>query len=406
MREAACAMISLAQVAGARAIAVGSDASEEPGPYLLAGADAVLIGEGLESLQALVARLDHDVATPASELSDVAPGIAVMIDSEVRVRTDGRRLAVSTPAPPAWDLIDLRRYREIWQHAHGYFSLNLAASRGCSFRCHWCSKPIWGNQYLQRDAREIAAEMAELKRRYGAEHVWFADDIFGFRVDWVTRFAAELRECDGGLPFTIQTRADLMSPAMAHALAQAGCREVWIGAESGSQRILDAMNKGTTIEQIIAARTRLRAEHIRVGFFIQLGYLGEELEDILATRDLIERCDPDDIGVSVSYPLPGTVFYEQVRQQFGDKTHWNESDDLAMMFHGRYGTPFYREVRDLLHEQVAARQPMAASIRPEERQRKLRQRWRQLIASEHSLRRADEPDQVLQTPIHFAKPSG
>jgi anaerobic magnesium-protoporphyrin IX monomethyl ester cyclase len=290
---------------------------------------------------------------------------------------------------PAWDLIDLDRYREIWRRVHGYFSLNIAASRGCPFRCHWCAKPIWGNRYLQRDAGEVAAEMAELKHRFGADHVWFADDIFGFRVDWVTQFAQALRASEGLIPFTIQTRADLISPAMAGALREAGCVEAWIGAESGSQRVLDAMNKGTTIEQIFAARARLRSEHIRVGLFIQLGYLGEELDDILATRDLIEQTDPDDIGVSVAYPLPGTVFYQQVKQQLGSKTHWQESDDLAMMFHGRYGSSFYRVVRDLLHDQVSLRRHARAGSQTAEEQSSLQARWRQLIATERGYRQTE-----------------
>ncbi len=139
---------------------------------------------------------------------------------------------------------------------------------------------------------------------------------------------------------------------MAEALRNAGCREAWIGAESGSQKILDAMNKGTRVRENIHARRLLGDAGIRVGYFLQLGYLGEELEDILATRRLIEEARPDDVGVSVSYPLPGTKFYEAVKQQLGDKRHWQESSDLEMMFAGTYRSEFYRAVRNLLHDQV------------------------------------------------------
>jgi anaerobic magnesium-protoporphyrin IX monomethyl ester cyclase len=139
---------------------------------------------------------------------------------------------------------------------------------------------------------------------------------------------------------------------MARALADARCIEAWIGAESGSQKILDAMHKGTSIADIHTATARLRAHGVRVCFFIQLGYLNEELEDILATRELIETLRPDDIGVSVSYPLPGTRFYEMVKHQLRAKTRWQESNDLSMMFEGTYCSDFYRTVRDLLHEQV------------------------------------------------------
>lgn len=367
MRAAACEMAGAASRAGCLVIVAGSDASDSPSTYLEAGADVVLVGEGLATLDAMLARL----GAAAHERTGPSPQIIDRLTSGLRglhVRGDppdgiafAQGRAGATPLPshehatlPAWDLVDLRKYRDVWRNAHGIFSLNMAASRGCSFRCNWCAKPIWGNRYLQRPAVDVAAEMAHLKRAYAPDHIWFADDIFGFRIDWVTEFAQALRDSDGLVPFTIQTRADLISERMAAALRDAGCAEAWIGAESGSQRILDAMNKGTTVQEILTARERLRAHGIRVGFFIQLGYLGEQLPDILATRRLIEEARPDDVGVSVSYPLPGTQFYEQVKEQLGAKTRWSESDDLAMMFQGTYRSEFYRAVRDLLHRQVEA----------------------------------------------------
>jgi anaerobic magnesium-protoporphyrin IX monomethyl ester cyclase len=384
MRQAACEMIGEARRTDARVIAVGSDASDTPQPYLTAGADAVLLGEGLPALQALVQRLDLDPQLPVAQLIDGQLGVAALAHGALSVT---RGLKPSHPQriePPAWDLIDLERYRAVWMRAHGFFSLNMAASRGCSFRCNWCSKPIWGNRYLQRGAAEVAAEMTDLKRRFGPDHIWFADDIFGFRVDWIAEFTRAARAAHGAIPFTIQTRADLISVAMAQALSEAGCAEVWIGAESGSQRVLTAMNKGITVEEILTARARLKAANVRVGFFIQIGYLGEQLEDILATRDLIERARPDDVGVSVSYPLPGTPFYEQVKAQLGAKTHWQESDDLEMMFHGTYRSEFYRAVRELLHQQVSADQLPALQRHEDHRlaMLSLQRRWDDLIARE------------------------
>jgi anaerobic magnesium-protoporphyrin IX monomethyl ester cyclase len=284
----------------------------------------------------------------------------------------------------AWDLVDMDRYRAAWLSRHGYFSLNLAASRGCSFRCAWCSKPIWGNHYLQRSPAAVAQEMTYLKRTFAPDHVWFADDIFGFRVDWVREFAVVTQAEDGAIPFTIQTRADLLSERMAQALRDAACVEAWLGAESGSQRILDAMNKGTTVDQILTARARLKAAGIRVGFFIQLGYLGEELLDILATRELLTAAQPDDVGVSVSYPLPGTRFHELVKAQLGPKTHWQDSDDLAMMFQGTYRSEFYRAVRDLLHHQVSLQAHAARSPREPlgDSRGSLERRWQELVSQE------------------------
>ncbi|HEY3730544.1 MAG TPA: radical SAM protein [Steroidobacteraceae bacterium] len=390
MRRASCEMIALARGCGARVLAVGSDATDAPGPYLDAGAEAVLVGEGLPPLRALTARLDADPQLPLTQLVE---GLSAVVTSLPGTREFARSAALTVDAngmqEPAWDLVDIERYRAVWKRAHGYFSLNMAASRGCSFRCNWCSKPIWGNKYLQRAPRDVAAEMTELKRRFAPDHVWFADDIFGFRTDWITEFTQALTAADGMIPFTIQTRADLISGAMARVLRQAGCAEAWLGAESGSQKILNAMNKGITVPEILTARARLKAEGIRVGFFIQIGYLGEQLDDILATRELIERAQPDEVGVSVSYPLPGTPFYEQVKAQLGDKNRWQDSNDLEMMFHGTYASEFYRAVRELLHDQVEAQRLQGPDQGAERRwaAQSLQRRWDGLIVREPQLRR-------------------
>ncbi|MGM9484492.1 B12-binding domain-containing radical SAM protein [Roseateles sp. NT4] len=369
MREAACAMIASARRAGVRVIVAGSDASDAPETYLCAGADVALRGEGLDVLPALLRRLEAEPSRPGSEL-------LAGLEQPVTLQPRGDQAELEAPA--AWDLVSMQRYRATWVAAHGYFSLNMAASKGCSFRCNWCAKPIWGQRYQQRSAAAVAAEMVELKDRFAPDHVWFADDIFGFRADWVQRFAAELKARGGGLPFTIQTRADLISDAMAQALADAGCREAWIGAESGSQQVLDAMNKGTTVAEIHRARERLQAVGVRVCFFIQLGYLGEGLNELLQTRQLIEEARPDDIGVSVSYPLPGTRFHEQVKAQLGAKTHWDDSADLAMMFRGTFGSEVYRKVRDLLHAQVdLGRLDASARRRAGD---EIKGRWNRLIA--------------------------
>jgi anaerobic magnesium-protoporphyrin IX monomethyl ester cyclase len=389
MRDACCEMVASARHAGARVVASGSDATDAPEPYLQSGADVVLLGEGLETLGALVARLDTNPAQLVAPLVEGLSGLATLKDGAV-MTTRGANLPRSYQhaAPPAWDLVQIERYRSIWQAAHGYFSLNMAASKGCSFRCAWCAKPIWGNQYLQRSAAEVAAEMTHLKRTHAPDHVWFADDIFGFRVEWVTQFASAIQASGGSIPFTIQTRADLISERMAEALKEAGCKEAWIGAESGSQRVLDAMNKGTTVPEILTARARLQAVGIRVGFFIQLGYLGEELMDVLATRKLIDNARPDDVGVSVSYPLPGTKFHELVKEQLRGKTHWQESDDLEMMFQGTYNSEFYRAVRNLLHDQVTLEQrPMVRDSREYVQGRRvLDSRWNDLISHERRYR--------------------
>lgn len=393
MRHAACEMIATAHRGGATVIASGADVTDAPEPYLQAGADLALIGEGVAALLELLPRLSCTSRPRGGELIQGLSGVAALVNGRV-TRINGAKVlpaAAQQNEFAAWDLVDMDRYRTAWMSAHGYFSLNMAASRGCSFRCAWCAKPIWGNQYLQRSAATVALEMAYLKRTFDPDHVWFADDIFGFRVDWVSEFAAAVAAAGGRIPFTIQTRADLLSERMAAALRAAGCKEAWLGAESGSQRILDAMNKGTTVAEIVTARARLKAAGIRVGFFIQLGYLDEQLPDILATRELLEAACPDDVGVSVSYPLPGTKFYELVKAQLGGKTHWQDSDDLAMMFRGTYTSDFYRAVRNLLHDQVSLQRLDTAQHTAEHYRIRdtLEHRWGELLSRERQYRSQD-----------------
>lgn len=392
MRRAACDMIGSARRAKARIIAAGPDVSDAPGPYLRAGADLALVGEGLSALLELLPRIDSQPHINIEALVRGMSGVASLSADKVVAASGGRGMALAESAGlAAWDLVDMERYRAVWMKAHGYFSLNMAASRGCSFRCTWCSKPIWGNQYLQRSPLEVAAEMAHLKRTFNPDHIWFADDIFGFRVDWVAQFSAATREADAQIPFSIQTRADLISERMAVALRDAGCKEAWIGAESGSQKVLDAMNKGTTVSEILTARERLKSVGIRVGFFIQLGYINEQLEDILATRELLASAQPDEIGVSVSYPLPGTRFYDLVKAQMRAKTHWHESNDLDMMFHGTYTSDFYRSIRDLLHDQVSFQMTAAsASLEQDQAAATLDRRWQELLTDELKYRSSVE----------------
>jgi len=371
MRSAACQMIAAARRAGARVIAAGSDVSDAPEPYLRAGADIALRGEGLPALLEVLRRLDLAPGAASRALAEGVAGTATLTGAGVATINGAKLLPeIELAERAAWDLV------------------NLAASRGCSFRCAWCSKPIWGNHYLQRSPAAVGHEIGYLKRSFRPDHVWFADDIFGFRVDWVREFAAVVGGTASTVPFTIQTRADLLSERMVQALREAACVEAWLGAESGSQRILDAMNKGTTVQDILTARSRLKAAGIRVGFFIQLGYLGEQLVDILATRELLAAARPDDVGVSVSYPLPGTRFHELVKAQLGPKTHWQDSDDLAMMFQGTYTSEFYRAVRNLFHDEVSLQAFEAGSPDrgvPDPR-RSLERRWQELLSHEHQYR--------------------
>ena len=341
MREAAAAMIGLARDRGIPVIVSGSDASDDPEFFLRAGAAVVAAGEG-----------EFAVADwlEASGSPDQVPGL-VTLDGGGRVlRARSRPVQTDLDAipSPAWDLIDVARYRAIWGARPGRFSLPLATSRGCPFHCNWCAKPMWGQRYNAVSPRR-AAEEVETLRRLGAMQVSVVDDIFGLRPGWVEEFAVELERRQLRLPFKCLSRADLLSERTVAALASAGCEMVWIGAESGAQTILDAMEKGTTVEEIEGAATRLRRAGIKVGFFLQFGYPGETEAEVEKTLALVDRALPDDIGISVSYPLPGTAFHERVRSEMGRDQHWRDSSDLAMLFGGRHTTRYYRRLHAYAH---------------------------------------------------------
>jgi anaerobic magnesium-protoporphyrin IX monomethyl ester cyclase len=372
MREAACRMSEQARARGALVLATGPDVTDHPELYFPHGVQFALVGEADHTLIELLDALTPEMGgsgwgrgvegqpSPASPHSlSLIPGLAMpdpgAADGVVRTPKRAPERQPDVFPTPAWDLLDVERYRAAWTAAHGYFSLNMVSTRGCPFHCNWCAKPIWGQRYAMRSPAAVAEELALVKRALQPDHIWFADDIFGLRPRWVAEFGREVAARDAAIPFMIQSRVDLMTEEAVAGLKQAGCDEVWMGAESGSQRILDAMDKGTRVEQIGAARRRLGAAGIKAGFFIQFGYPGETLDDIMATVQLVRDTLPDQIGVSVSYPLPGTRFHAMVHEQLGAQTNWLDSDDLAMLFQGTYQSPFYRKLHRLLHHDLDLR---------------------------------------------------
>jgi len=362
MREVAWSMARAAKAAGAIALVHGSDATDNPGLFLENGFDFVLCGEAENLLVDLCRALLDCAEVPLWDgLVRKERSGRLLYGSQKLVRNpDWSRLAL-----PARDLVDLEPYRVAWTGAHGYFSSNMVASRGCPFRCNWCAKPISSNRFQLRAASAVAEEMAMLKLA-GVEHIWFGDDVFALNHHWVEQFANETKTRNAALPYKIQSRADLMREDTVWNLKASGCTEVWMGVESGSQAILDAMDKGINIGQIEAARERLRVAGIRACFFLQFGYPGETWTELQQTISLVRRLRPDDIGISVSYPLPGTLFYERVQSQLGAKRNWTDSNDLCVMFNAAYTTDFYRAVREALHAEVNSwAESNADSVRPD-----------------------------------------
>jgi anaerobic magnesium-protoporphyrin IX monomethyl ester cyclase len=349
MREAAFKMIGMARKHGCTVILCGADVTDHYSEYLENGADYCLLREGEDTLIELLSLLSAGNETQAAQVIGLASRNTILPSHRPDI-TDLDKLPF-----PAWDLVDVEKYRAIWIKRHGYFSMNMVTTRGCPYHCNWCAKPIWGQRYNSRSPENVAREMKWLKENFAPDHIWFADDIFGLKPKWIETLATLLQKTDATIPFKCLQRADLVNEKTAAALAKAGCKTVWLGAESGSQKILDAMDKGAQVEDIYQAATLLRKNEIEIGFFLQFGYPGELWEDVQKTLRMVRECAPDDIGISVSYPLPGTKFFERVKLELGDKQNWTDSDDLAMLHRGPFPTGFYRILHGRVHYEFRMR---------------------------------------------------
>ena len=347
MREAAFEMCKIAKANGCTVIVSSSDSTDRYAEYLAEGADFVIIGEAEHTLLELTTHIEDDLNN-----YDAINGLAYIKNGAI-TKTTGRPVLkdLDSLPLPAWDLIDIDSYRQTWLKHAGHFSLNMSTTRGCPFKCNWCAKPIYGNRYNSRSPENVVAEIKMLKERYQMDHIWFCDDIFGLKPGWVIEFAKLIQKENISVRFKIQSRADLLLEGkLVSALAASGCENVWIGAESGSQQILDAMDKGTTVEQIYQS-TRLMKKHgIKPSFFIQFGYPGELKEDIKKTIRMINDLLPFEIGISVSYPLPGTLFYDRVKADLKKKTNWTDSDEMALMFTNTFPPSYYKQLHRYVHQ--------------------------------------------------------
>jgi anaerobic magnesium-protoporphyrin IX monomethyl ester cyclase len=352
MREAAFKMAAAAKDRGCTVIVSGSDATDHAEKYFQHGVDFILLGEGEVTLGEL---LDQLSGREPRELATIA-GLAWPETDQIRQTMERPFERNLDRFPfPAWDLVDIPKYQQIWYERHGYYSMNMVTTRGCPYRCNWCAKPIYGRRYNSRSPENVVAELKWLKDNFQPDHIWFADDIFGLKPGWIEKFSQLAIAQDALVPFKCLQRVDLITEEVAEALRAAHCKTVWVGAESGSQKVLDAMDKDTQVEDIYTAAERLHQVGIEICFFLQFGYPGEGWEEIQDTLKMVRECQPDDIGISVSYPLPGTKFYENVKIQLGEKTNWLHSDDLAMLYRGPFIQDFYRELHHRVHHEFRAR---------------------------------------------------
>jgi anaerobic magnesium-protoporphyrin IX monomethyl ester cyclase len=347
MREACFEMIAIAKSFDCKVIVSSSDSTDHYEKYLEKGADYIIQGEGEITLSELITHIEENKSIASIN------GIVFKNQTEIQVNPKRTVLQNLDELPlPAWDLVDMNSYKEVWKQSKQEFTLNLATTRGCPYKCNWCAKPIYGNRYNAHSPEYIVKEIVYLKEQFSVTHFWMCDDIFGLKPNWVQEFNVELKKANQKISYYIQSRVDLLlKEDTIDALAESGLEEVWVGAESGSQKILDAMDKGTQVEEIYKATHLLQQKNIRVALFLQFGYLTENQEDIQKTIQMVKELKPDNIGISVSYPLPGTKFYDKVKDDLKLKANWTDSDDFDMMFQGTYNSNYYRKLQRFVHKE-------------------------------------------------------
>jgi radical SAM superfamily enzyme YgiQ (UPF0313 family) len=342
-------ILAAARAAGWKTVVGGPEPGAYTLEYLKAGADFVIAGEGEVTLEELLqARRcgEHDFSKVA--------GLSFLDEGGNLVQSAPRAQIIDLDSQPwpARKAIDVGRYVETWRTHHGSGSVNFITARGCPFRCNWCSHQVFGQSHRRRDPVKVVDEVEWLLAEYSPDMVWVSDDVFTINHAWVRTYAAEMKRRNLRVPFECISRADRLNAEMLDLLAQLGCFRIWIGSESGSQRILDAMDRGVKVEQVQEAVRMSRERGIQTGMFLMWGYEGEELEDIEATIQHVSTSNPDIFLTTVSYPIKGTPYYKKIADRLVQLESWGKTSDRELRVKGRHTREFYAHVDKLLRTEV------------------------------------------------------
>lgn len=327
----------------------------EPGAYaheyLRAGARFVVSGEGEITLEELLIALRSKGQEDFSKIAGLS-----FLDTDGNFCQNPPRAQIQdldTQPWPARGAVDIHRYVQTWRTHHGSGSVNFITARGCPFRCNWCSHQVYGQSHRRRDPIKVVDEVEWLLGEYKPEMVWVSDDVFTINHAWMRDYAAEMRRRGIRIPFECISRADRLTPEMMDLLAELGCFRLWIGSESGSQRILDAMDRGVKIEQVHQAVEMCRERGIQSGMFLMWGYEGEDLKDIEATVKHVSKSKPDIFFTTVSYPIKGTPYYNRIAKRLIQIAPWGQTSDRELKIQGRHSRAFYSYADKLLRDEVA-----------------------------------------------------
>ena len=348
-RRNVLAITQRARESGWMVILGGPEPANYAEEFLNAGADLIVAGEGELSLERLArAEFARDAwaRIPGLIYKDAGGGLIHTGPAELLQDLDRQ------PWPDR-DQIEVSRYLQTWRTHHGKSSVSIITARGCPYRCTWCSHAVFGHTHRRRSPEKVVDEIEALIEAYDPDMLWIADDVFTIHHGWLASYAAEMKRRKIRIPFECITRADRVTPQIVDLMADLNCMRVWIGSESGSQKILDAMQRGVKVEQVQDAIALFKARGIQTGMFLMWGYEGEELSDIEATVQHVKRCRPDIFFTTVSYPIKGTPYFDQISPKLVQIGEWEASTDRDVRVKGRHSREFYRRADALLHAELA-----------------------------------------------------
>ncbi|MEO1435142.1 MAG: radical SAM protein [Bacteroidota bacterium] len=317
----------------------GPDVSYNIMNYLATGADVAVIGEGEQTMLEIVQTVQKGNRTQFGHIN----GIAYNDPEHGLIRTlDRHRIRPVDSLPfPNRHKIPIHKYLDAWKTHHGQSALSVSTQRGCPYTCKWCSTAVYGQSYRRRSPKSVVDEMELLQKEYQPDTLWFVDDVFTVSHKWLAGFAEEVNTRNIKIPFECITRADRMTDEVIDLLKEAGCFRVWIGAESGSQKIIDAMDRRVDVVRVQDMIIAAQAKGIQAGTFIMLGYPGETEEDIQQTINHLKRSNPDLFTITVAYPIKGTSLYQEVDALRLEDLDWNSTTDRDIEFQRTYPRKYY-----------------------------------------------------------------
>lgn len=324
----------------------GPDVTYNLQNYLNTGVDYIVIGEGEQTMTELCLAIKNKTS-----VSDVT-GIAYL-ENNLVVKTPPRikMKDLSSLPMPNRDGIAIEKYLDTWKTHHGKSSMTLSTQRGCPYTCKWCSTAVYGQSYRRRPAKLVVEEMAMLQKKYHPDSIWFVDDVFTVSHKWIKEFYEELKKQQINIPFECITRAERLNDEILQQLKESGCFRIWIGAESGSQKIIDAMDRRVNVDVVKEAIIKTNNFGIETGTFIMLGYPGETETDILQTIDYLKKANPTHFTITIAYPIKGTSLYNEIEKNITVQPNWETSTDRQIDFKRTYSRKYYDyAVRKVVNE--------------------------------------------------------